>query len=128
MSKEQLKFDVKMPISFEADQKCDSPMSPLNKKKSHNTVNLDPKKFFIYYLCFEFKIELNTATQEDKQQDSIDEEIKAEIKGFFCYREIECRNWIGKSLKIVELKQFKIPTSCQHYKEMSCSTQIFCVF
>ena len=53
------------------------------QKKSDNTVNLDPKKFFIYYLCFGFKIELNTATQEDKQQDSIDEEIKAEIKGFF---------------------------------------------
>ena len=30
-----------------------------------------------------FKIELNTATQEDEQQDSIDEEIEAEVMGFF---------------------------------------------
>ena len=28
-------------------------------------------------------MESNTATQVDKQQDSIDEEIQAEIKGFF---------------------------------------------
>ena len=28
-------------------------------------------------------MELNTATQKEKQLDSIDEEIEAEIKGFF---------------------------------------------
>ena len=29
-----------------------------------------------------YKVELNTATQEDEQQNSIDEEIEAEIKSF----------------------------------------------
>ena len=37
--------------------------------------------FSTYY--FLFKIETNTATQEDEQKNAIDEEIQAEMKGFF---------------------------------------------
>ena len=47
--------------------------SPLEKSKP--SVNFDPKKFSPYYSLF--KIESNTATQEDKQLDSVDEEIEA---------------------------------------------------
>ena len=39
-----------------------------------------------------FKIESNTATQEDEQQDSIDEEIEAEIKGFFAIENLNAEN------------------------------------
>ena len=37
--------------------------------------------FSTYYSLF--KIKSSTATQNDEQQDSIDEETKAKIKGFF---------------------------------------------
>ena len=53
-------------------------MSP---EKPKHSANFDPKKFSTYYSLF--KIKPNTASQEDEQQDSIDEEIEAEIKGFF---------------------------------------------
>ena len=56
-------------------------MLPLEKQKPLTSVNFDPKKFSTNYSLF--KIKSNTATQEDKQQDSIDEEIEAKIKGFF---------------------------------------------
>ena len=77
-------------ISFKADQKVDSPILPPEKLKPQPSVNFDPKKFPTYYSLFNIKS--NTATQEDEQQDSIDEEFEAEIKFFFCYRELECRN------------------------------------
>ena len=53
---------------------------PPEKPKPQHSVNFDPKKFSTYYSLF--KIESNIATQEDEQQDSIDKEIEAEIKGF----------------------------------------------
>ena len=87
--KEQLKCNVKKHISFEADQKGDFPILPPEKPKPQPSVNFDPKKFSTYFSLFEIKS--NTATQEDEQRESIDEEIKGEIK-FFCYREFECRN------------------------------------
>ena len=59
----------------------DSPILPPEKPKPQHSVNFDSKKFSTYY--FLFKIESNTAaTQEDEQQDSIDEEIEAEVKSF----------------------------------------------
>ena len=64
-----------MYISLEADQKSDSPIQLPEKPKPQPSVNFDPKKFSTYYSLF--KIESNTATQEDEQQDSIDEEIEA---------------------------------------------------
>ena len=69
-----------MHICFEANQGGDSFMLPPEKPKPQNSVNFDPKKFSTYYSLF--KIESNIATQEDEQQDSIDKEIEAEIKGF----------------------------------------------
>ena len=74
---------------FEADKKSYSPILPPEKPKPQPSVNFGPKKFSTYYTLF--KIESNTATQEDKQQDSTDEEIEAEINPF-CYRELEYRN------------------------------------
>ena len=57
-------------------------MLPPDKLKSQPSVNFDPKKFSTYYSLFE--IDFNTATQEDVQHNTINEEIKKEIKGFFC--------------------------------------------
>ena len=81
--KKQLKIYVKKHISFETDQKCYSSMLPSYKPKPKPSVNSDLVNFKFTILCFGFKVELNTATQEDEQQDSIDEKIKAVIKGFF---------------------------------------------
>ena len=51
-----------------------------NKRKKNTTLcKFWSEKVFTYYSLF--KIESKTATQEDKQQDSIDKEIEAEIKG-----------------------------------------------
>ena len=86
--KEQLKFNVKNHFYFGAEQKGDSPILPPEKPKP--SVNFDPKKFSTYHSLF--KLESNTSIQEDEQQDSIDEELEAEIKCFFSYREFECRN------------------------------------
>ena len=36
-------------------------------------------------------MESNTTTQEDVQQDSIDEEIEAEIKGFFATENLNAK-------------------------------------
>jgi len=58
-------------------------MLPSYKPKPKPSVNSDLVNFKFTILCFGFKVELNTATQEDEQQDSIDEKIKAVIKGFF---------------------------------------------
>ena len=66
---------------------------PLEKPKPQHFLNFDPKKFLTYYSLF--KIESNTATQEEKQQDFIDEEIEAEIKGIFTTENTECRNSRG---------------------------------
>ena len=80
-AKEQIKFKAKKHISFKADQKGYSHILPPEKPKPQLSVNFDPKKFSTYYSLF--KIESNTATQDDEQQDSIDEEFEAETKGFF---------------------------------------------
>ena len=50
-------------------------------EKLKPSVNFDLKKFSTYYSLF--NVESNTATKEDKLKDSVDEEIEAEIKGFF---------------------------------------------
>ena len=63
-------------------------MLPPEKSKPQPSVNFDTKKFLIYFFCFWFKIELNTATQEDEQHDSINEQIEAEIKGFFALKNL----------------------------------------
>ena len=77
--KEQLKFDFKKHISFEAYQKGYYPILPPGKPKPQPSVKFYSKKFSVYLSSF--KIESNIATQEDEQQDSIDEEIEAKIKG-----------------------------------------------
>ena len=46
--KEQLKFNFKKPISFEADKKCDSLMLLPDKPKPQPPVNFDLKKFSTY--------------------------------------------------------------------------------
>ena len=45
-----------------------------------------------------FKIDSNTATQEDEQQDSIDKEIEAEIKGFFATESLNAETKVEKVL------------------------------
>ena len=54
--KEQLKFNVIKLISFEADYKYDSPMLPSDKPKPQPSVNFDPRKIQLTFLCFRFKI------------------------------------------------------------------------
>ena len=66
-------------------------MLPPHKPKPQPFVNFDPKKFSIPILCFGFKIELNTNTQEDEQPDFIDKEIEAEIKGFFALENLDAK-------------------------------------
>ena len=58
-----------MQYCFEVEQGGDFSIQPPKKPKLQPSVNFDQKK-----------LHLNTATQED---DSIDEEIEAEIKRFF---------------------------------------------
>ena len=58
-------------------------------EKPKPSVTFDPKKFSTNYSLF--KMESNTATQEDKQQDSIDEEIIAEKKGFFSIENLNAK-------------------------------------
>ena len=58
---------------------------PPEKPKPQHSVNFDPKKFSTYYSLF--KIESNTDTQQDKQQDSSDEEVEAKTKVFFLLTE-----------------------------------------
>ena len=79
--KEQFKSNIKKHICFEANQSGDSSILPPEKSKPQHSVNFDPNKYSTYYSLF--KIELNTATQEDEQKNSIDEEIEAQIKVFF---------------------------------------------
>ena len=79
--KEQLKLNVEKHICFEIDQSGFSPILPKEKLKPQPFVNFDSKKFSIYYSLL--RMESNTATQEDEQQDSINEEIEAEIKRFY---------------------------------------------
>ena len=56
-------------------------MPPEKPKLIFLSLNFDPKKISTYYSLF--KTDSKTATQDDEQQDSIDEETEAEIKGFF---------------------------------------------
>ena len=59
-----------MHICFEPNQGGDALILTPEKPKPQHSVNFDPKKFSTnYYL---FKVESNTATQEDEQQDSFD--------------------------------------------------------
>ena len=66
-------------------------MLPPHKPKPQPFVNFYPKKFSILILCFGFKIELNTNTQEDEQHDSIYEDTEAEIKGFFALENLNAK-------------------------------------
>ena len=54
---------------------------PPEELKPQSSINFYTKKFSIYY--FLFKTDSKIAIQDDKQQDSIDREIEAKIKGFF---------------------------------------------
>ena len=77
MLKSCWKLNVKKHICCEADQSGDSPILPSEKPEPQPSANFDPKKFSTYYSLF--KTESNTATQENEQQHSIDEEFQAEI-------------------------------------------------
>ena len=57
---------------------------PPEKPETQLFVSFDLKKLSTYFYLF--IIESNTAAQEDEQQDSIDEEIEAEIRVFFLQR------------------------------------------
>ena len=75
--------------------------------KPQSSINFDHKKFSTcYYL---FKIESKTATQEDEQQDSIYEEIEAEIKGFFATENLSAETEKDKVLNWWNLKKTKYP-------------------
>ena len=80
---------------------------PLEKPKSQPSVNFDPKKFSTYYSLFEK--ESNTATQEDEQQDSLDEEIEAEIKGFYATENLNEVTEEDKVLNMWNLNKTKYP-------------------
>ena len=73
------------------------------------------KKFSTYYSLL--KTDSKTATQDDKQQDSIDEVIEAIIKGFFATESLNAETKEDKSLKLVELEEVKIPISCKLCKK-----------
>ena len=65
------------------------------------------KKFSTYYSLL--KTETNTATQEDEQQDSTDEEIQAEIKGFFSTENLDKVTKEDKVLNWWNLNKTKYP-------------------
>ena len=56
-----------------------------------------------------FKIDSNTATQEDEQQDSIDKEIEAEIKGFFATENLNAEKKEDKVFNWWNLNKSKYP-------------------
>ena len=80
---------------------------PPEKSKPQPSVNFDPKKFSTYYSLFE--IESNTATQEDEQQDYIDEEVEAEIKGFSTTENFNAETEEAKVLFWLNLDKTKFP-------------------
>ena len=59
-----------------------------------------------YFLLFE--IESNTITQKYEQQDSIDEEIEAEIKSFFATENLYAETEKDKVLKWLDLNKQNI--------------------
>ena len=72
-----------------------------------------------------FKTESNTATQENVQQNSICEEIEANIKGFFATENLNTKTEMYKlKFKSVKLDRNKIQTFCQLYREISFGTII----
>ena len=54
-----------------------------------------------------FKIDSNAATQKNEQQDSIDETIKAEIKGFFATEKLKAESKEDKVLNWWNLNKSK---------------------
>ena len=56
-----------------------------------------------------FKVEPNTATQEDEQQGSFDQEIEAEIKGFFATENLNAETEEDKVLNWLNFDQTKYP-------------------
>ena len=60
------------------NQGGDSSILQPEKLKLQPTVNFYPKKITICYSMF--KIESKTASKDDEQRNSVDEEIKAETK------------------------------------------------
>ena len=65
-------------------------------KKPKLSVNFDPKKFSTNYSLF--LIESNIVIQEAEQQDSINEEIKSEISGFFAAKNLNAETGMDKIL------------------------------
>ena len=53
--KEQLKFNVKKPISFEAHQKCDSPMLPPDKLKLQTLCKFLSEEDYILFFVSDLK-------------------------------------------------------------------------
>ena len=56
-----------------------------------------------------FKIESNTAKQEDEQQDSVDEENEAEIKGYFTTESLNAETEEDKDLNRLYFNKKKYP-------------------
>ena len=83
----------------------DSPIFPPEKPKPY--VNFDPKKCPTYYTLF--NIESNIVSQEDEQQDFVDNEIVAEIKGFFATENLNAETEKDKVLNWCNLKKTKNP-------------------
>ena len=80
---------------------------PPEKPKPQPSVNFDPKKFSTYNSLF--KIDSKIATQDDEQQDSIDEEIETEIKGFFATENLNAETKEEKVLNYWNLNGSKYP-------------------
>lgn len=69
---------------------------PPKRPKQQPSASFNPKKFLSYYTLF--KKETNTATQENKQQYSIDKELEAGVKSNLALKKLP-------SNKLVELEQ-----------------------
>ena len=80
---------------------------PLEKPKPQPFINFDSNKFSTYSSLF--KIESNTATQWVEQHDSINEEIEAEIKGFFDTKSSNAETEEDKVLNRLNFNKTKYP-------------------
>ena len=71
-------LEVKRHSCRETGQSGDSPIVPSKDPKPQSRTNVHTENFFSFCSLFE------TTTHENEQQDSVNVEIKAEIKVFFC--------------------------------------------
>ena len=93
--------------------------------KPQHSVNFNPKKFSTYYYLF--SVESNTATQEDEQPDSIDEENEAEEKGFFTTENLNAETEEDKVLNWWNFNKTKHPHLASFVRKYRAASSSFCV-